>query len=262
MLPRDTLQAQVAIITGGGTGLGRAMAVEFARLGAKLVLASRSPEHLEPTAAELRQNGAEVLAVPTDVRDPAQVDRMVAQTKERFGRVDILVNNAAGNFVCKAEDLSPNGWRVVVDIVLNGSFYCSRAAGREMIAQGHGGKILSVLATYAWTGGPGTVHSAAAKAGVLAMTRTLAVEWARHKIRVNALTPGAVQTEGASGALWGNPEAARKLLANIPVGRLGDPQEIAHAAAYLVSPYADYINGANLTLDGGAWLGRGFLAVQ
>src|SRR3990172_8185074 len=212
MLPPNTLQGQVAIITGGGTGLGRAMALEFARLGARLVLASRSAEHLEPTAAELRQKGAEVLTVPTDVRDPAQVDRMVQQTKERFGQMDILVNNAAGNFVCKAEDLSPNGWRAVVDIVLNGTFYCSRAAGREMIASGRGGKILSVLAPYAWTGGPGTVHSAAAKAGVLALTRTLAVEWAPYKIRVNAIAPGPVATEGASSRLWGNPEAERHLL--------------------------------------------------
>ena len=262
MLPENTLQGQVAVITGGGTGLGRAMAFEFARLGARLVLASRSLEHLDPTAAELRRQGGEVLAVPTDVRDPAQVDRMVAQVKERFGGIDVLVNNAAGNFVCKAEDLSPNGWRAVVDIVLNGTFFCSRAVGREMIAQGRGGNILSVLATYAWTGGPGTVHSAAAKAGVLAMTRTLAVEWAPHKIRVNAITPGAVQTEGASGALWGNPEAARKLLEKIPAGRLGKPEEIARAASFLVSPFAEYINGENLTLDGGSWLGRGFLAVQ
>ena len=262
MLPENTLKDQVAIITGGGTGLGRAMALEFSRLGAKLVLASRSPEHLDPTVAEIQQRGGEALAVPTDVRDPAQVDRMVQQTKERFGRVDILINNAAGNFICKAEDLSPNGWRAVVDIVLNGTFFCSRAVGREMIASGQGGKILSVLATYAWTGGPGTVHSAAAKAGVLSLTRTLAVEWARYKIRVNAIAPGAVVTEGASSKLWGNPEATQKLIAHIPVGRLGLPEEIADAAAYLVSSYADYINGEALTLDGGTWLGRGFLAVQ
>jgi len=262
MLPENTLKDQVAIITGGGTGLGRAMALEFFRLGAKLVLASRSPEHLDPTVAEIQQRGGEALAVPTDVRDPAQVDRMVQQTKERFGRVDILINNAAGNFICKAEELSPNGWRAVVDIVLNGTFFCSRAVGREMIASGQGGKILSVLATYAWTGGPGTVHSAAAKAGVLSLTRTLAVEWARYKIRVNAIAPGAVVTEGASSKLWGNPEATQKLIAHIPVGRLGLPEEIADAAAYLVSSYADYINGEALTLDGGTWLGRGFLAVQ
>ena len=167
-----------------------------------------------------------------------------------------------GNFVCKAEDLSPNGWRVVVDIVLNGSFFCSRAVGREMIAQGRGGKILSVLATYAWTGGPGTVHSAAAKAGVLALTRTLAVEWAPHKIRVNAVAPGPVATEGAGSKLWGTPEAQQRMVGQIPVGRIGRPEEIAQAVAYLVSPHADYINGEALTMDGGEWLGKGFLAFQ
>lgn len=238
------------------------MALEYSRLGAKLVLASRNAEHLEPTVAEIQQRGGDAIAVPTDVRDPAQVDRMVQQTKERFGGIDILVNNAAGNFICKAEDLSPNGWRAVVDIVLNGTFFCSRAAGREMIAQGRGGNILSILATYAWNGGPGTVHSAAAKAGVLALTRTLAVEWGPHKIRVNAIAPGAVRTEGAGSKLWASPESQQKLVTRIPVGRMGNPEEIAQAAAYLVSPYAEYINGEALTMDGGAWLGRGFLAVQ
>ncbi len=262
MLPANTFSGQVAIVTGGGTGLGRAMALEYARLGARLVLASRSREHLEPTVAEIQKAGGEALAVPTDVRDPAQVDRMIQETKKKFGGVDILVNNAAGNFICKAEELSPNGWKAVVDIVLNGTFFCTRAAGLEMIAQKRGGKILSVLATYAWTGGPGTVHSAAAKAGVLALTRTLAVEWASHKIRVNAIAPGPVATEGASSKLWGTPEAEKKLLSKIPVGRIGTPQEIAHAAAFLVSPYAEYINGEALTMDGGEWLGKGFLAVQ
>lgn len=262
MLPPNTLAGQVAIITGGGTGLGRAMALEYSRLGAKLVLASRSAEHLDPTVAEIQQRGSQAIAVVTDVRDPAQVDRMVQQTKQTFGGIDILVNNAAGNFICKAEDLSPNGWRAVVEIVLNGTFFCSRAAGREMIAQGRGGKIVNILATYAWNGGPGTVHSAAAKAGVLALTRTLAVEWGPYKIRVNAIAPGAVTTEGAGSKLWATPEAQSKLLAKIPVGRMGTPEEIAQAAAYLVSPYAEYINGESLTMDGGAWLGRGFLAFQ
>ncbi|HWP83583.1 MAG TPA: 2,4-dienoyl-CoA reductase [Terriglobia bacterium] len=262
MLPANTLQGQVAIITGGGTGLGRAMALEFARLGAKIVIASRNPEHLEPTVVELKGTGCEAISVVTDIRDPAQVDHMIQKAKERFGAVDILVNNAAGNFICKAEDLSPNGWRVVVDIVLNGTFFCSRAAGKEMITSGRGGKILNVLASYAWTGGPGTVHSAAAKAGVLAMTRTLAVEWARHKIRVNAITPGRVETEGAGSKLWSTPEARARMLAEIPVGRMGTCEEIAMGASYLVSPYADYINGENLTMDGGGWLGKGFLAYQ
>jgi NAD(P)-dependent dehydrogenase (short-subunit alcohol dehydrogenase family) len=238
------------------------MALEFCRLGARLALASRNWEHLEPTVGEIKARGGEAIAVQTDVRDPAQVDRLIAETKQKFGGIDILVNNAAGNFICKAEELSPNGWRAVVDIVLNGTFFCSRAAGREMIAQGRGGNILNVLATYAWTGGPGTAHSAAAKAGVLALTRTLAVEWGPYRIRVNAIAPGAVATEGAASALWGTPEAERKLLSKIPVGRMGRPEEIAHAAAYLVSPYAEYINGEALTMDGGAWLGRGFLALQ
>ena len=262
MLPPDTLKNQVAIITGGGTGLGRAMALEFSSLGAKLVLASRSIEHLEPAVAEIQKTGGEAIAVATDVRDPAQVDRMIAETKAKFGGVDILVNNAAGNFICKAEDLSPNGWKAVVDIVLNGTFFCTRAAGREMISQKRGGKVLSVLATYAWTGGPGTVHSAAAKAGVLAMTRTLAVEWAQHGIRVNAITPGATATEGAGSKLWGTPEAQQRLVRDVPVGRMGLPEEIARGAAFLVSPFADYINGESLTMDGGAWLGKGFMSFQ
>src|SRR5437016_8903773 len=198
MLPDRALDGRVAIVTGGGTGIGRAIALEYARLGARLVLASRSPEHLEPAAEELgAKPGAEVLAVPMDVRVPEQVERLCDETVRRFGSIDILVNNAAGNFICPAEKLSPNGWNAVVNIVLNGTFYCSRAAGLRMIASGRGGSILNIVATYAWTGGPGTIHSACAKAGVVSMTRTLAVEWARYKIRVNAIAPGPVETEGA-----------------------------------------------------------------
>ena len=160
MLPAKTLDGRVAIITGGGTGIGRAIGLEYARLGARLALASRSPEHLEPAAEELRAKcGAEALAVPTDVRVPEQVERLCEETMRRFGSIDILVNNAAGNFICPAEKLSPNGWNAVVSIVLNGTFYCSRAAGLRMIAAGRGGSILNIVATYAWTGGPGTIHS-------------------------------------------------------------------------------------------------------
>lgn len=259
MLPEGTLAEQVAVITGGGTGLGRAMALEFSRLGAALVLASRKPEHLNPTVCEIQNRGGRALAVPTDVRDPQQVDRLVSETLREFGRADILVNNAAGNFVCRAEELSPNGWRAVVEIVLNGTFFCSRAFGKEMIARGTGGRILNIIATYAWTGGPGTVHSASAKAGVMAMTQTLAVEWARYRIRVNAIAPGAIPTEGAAGQLWNDSAVEKRVLANIPAGRFGTQAELANAAAYLVSPYSDYITGDVLTLDGGAWLGRGFL---
>ncbi len=257
MLAENTLRGRVAVITGGGTGIGRAIAIEFARLGARLVLASRSPEHLEPTAQQLRATGADVLTVPTDVRDPAQVDRLCETTLRSYGRADILVNNAAGNFICPAEKLSVNGWNAVVNIVLNGTFYCSRAFGLRMIESGLGGNILNIVAAYAWTGGPGTIHSASAKAGVVTMTRTLAVEWAQHKIRVNAICPGPIETEGAAAHLWADPEARAGMLKTIPRGRIGEPQEIANAAAYLVSDYADFITGEVLVIDGGQWLGKG-----
>jgi len=257
MLPEGTLQDRVAIITGGGTGLGKAMSQEFSRLGARVVLASRNEDNLKRTAAEIEAQGGQALAVPVDVRNPDQVDRMVQAALDRFGRIDILVNNAAGNFVCPAEDLSVNGWNAVVNIVLHGTFYCTRAVARHWIDQGRGGSILNILATYAWTGGPGTVHSAAAKAGVLAMTRTLAVEWASKGIRVNAIAPGPVDGTGAAPQLWPTEEARQVVLESIPLGRMGRPDAIAQAAAYLVADYAGCINREVLTIDGGQWLGRG-----
>jgi NAD(P)-dependent dehydrogenase (short-subunit alcohol dehydrogenase family) len=257
MLPEKSLAGRVAIITGGGTGIGRAIAHEYARLGAKLLLASRSAEHLESAAGELRSQGAEVATWPTDVRVPEQVDRMCDEAVRRFGSLDVLVNNAAGNFICPAEKLSPNGWNAVVNIVLNGTFYCSRAAGLRMIESKRGGNILNIVAAYAWTGGPGTIHSACAKAGVVTMTRTLAVEWARFKIRVNALSPGPVETEGAGSKLWASPEAREEMLKTVPRGRTGNAQEVAHAAAYLASDFADFITGEVMVMDGGQWLGKG-----
>lgn len=257
MLPAKSLEGRVAIVTGGGTGIGFAIASEFARLGARLVLASRSAEHIEPAARELQALGFKALPVPTDVRIPEQVDHLMEETLRRFGSVDILVNNAAGNFICPAEKLSVNGWNAVVNIVLNGTFYCSRAAGLKMIENGHGGNILNIVAAYAWTGGPDTVHSASAKAGVVAMTRTLAVEWARHKIRVNAIAPGPVETEGAGGHLWPSPESREAMIRAIPRGRIGDVSEIAHAASFLVSDFADFITGEVMVMDGGQWLGKG-----
>lgn len=257
MLPEKTLEGRVAVVTGGGTGIGLGIAQEFARLGAKLVLASRSPEHLESAARELCAKGAEVETVPTDVRVPDQVDRMCDEAVRHFGSLDILVNNAAGNFICPAEKLSPNGWNAVINIVLNGTFYCSRAAGLRMMEGKRGGSILNIVAAYAWTGGPGTIHSACAKAGVVTMTRTLAVEWSRFKIRVNAISPGPVETEGAGSKLWGSPEARAAMLATVPRGRIGEIHEVAHAAAYLVSDFADFITGEVLVMDGGQWLGKG-----
>jgi NAD(P)-dependent dehydrogenase (short-subunit alcohol dehydrogenase family) len=257
MFRDDLLKDQVAIITGGGTGIGLAIARRFAGLGARVVLASRNAEHLAAGAAVISGDGREALTVPTDVRDPDQVDRLINRTVERFGRVDILVNNAAGNFICRAEDLSPNGWTAVVNIVLNGSFFCARAVARHLIARGAGGSIVSILANYVWTGSAGTVHSAAAKAGVLSMTRTLAVEWARHGIRVNAVAPGPIESPGAARQLWSTDDAVERISSRVPLGRWGQAAEVADAVTYLVSPGAGFITGDVITIDGGTWIGRG-----
>jgi len=192
-----------------------------------------------------------------DVRNPEQVDEMVTRTVRHFGRIDILVNNAAGNFVCRAEDLYPNGWNAVIGIVLNGSFYCSRAVGRHMIHRGGGGSIVSILANYVWTGSAGTIHSAAAKAGVMSMTQTLAVEWARYNIRVNAVAPGPIESPGAARQLLDSPEAVQRITDMVPLKRWGKPEDVAKAVGFLASDDANYITGEVLTVDGGAWLGRG-----
>ncbi len=245
-------------MTGGGTGLGKAIALELARLGADLVLASRNPEHVESAAGEIRALGRKALAVKCDVREVEQVMDAVRATKEAFGRIDVLVNNAAGNFVCPAENITPNGWRSVLGIVLDGTFYCSRFFGEAMIER-NSGAILNIGASYAWTGGPGTVHSAAAKAGVHSMTQTLAGEWARFGIRVNCLVPGPVMTEGASSRLFATPEIQKMILDHVPLRRFGTAEEMARIAAFLCSDYASYVTGEIFCADGGAWLNRGYL---
>jgi NAD(P)-dependent dehydrogenase (short-subunit alcohol dehydrogenase family) len=251
------LKGRVAIVTGGGTGIGLAIAKRLGELGARLAIGSRNSANIEHGSAELRQAGFDPLVVQIDVRNPEQVDEMVHRVVHHFGRIDILINNAAGNFICRAEDLSPNGWNAVIGIVLNGSFYCSRAVGRHMIARGKGGAIVSVLANYVWTGSAGTIHSAAAKAGVLSMTQTLAVEWARHRIRVNAVAPGPIESAGAAKQLWSTPEAVERVTRMVPLGRWGQPSEVADAVGFLVSDQAGFITGETLTIDGGASLGRG-----
>jgi NAD(P)-dependent dehydrogenase (short-subunit alcohol dehydrogenase family) len=257
MFDKDLLKGRVAIVTGGGTGIGQAIATRFASLGCRTVIASRDAEHLEAGVAAVHRAGQEASAFQVDVRDPEQVDAMVAYAVKTFGRADILVNNAAGNFVCRAEELSPNGWNAVIGIVLNGSFYCARAFGRHLIASRREGAIVSVLANYVWTGSPGTIHSAAAKAGVMSMTQTLAVEWAPHRIRVNAVAPGPIESPGAARQLWDSPEAVRRITAQVPLGRWGQPSEIADAVAFLASPLAGFITGETLTVDGGSWMGKG-----
>jgi NAD(P)-dependent dehydrogenase (short-subunit alcohol dehydrogenase family) len=258
MFEANLLQDQVAVITGGGTGIGLAIARRLGTLGARIAIASRNAEHLEQGANVLREAGIDALAVQLDVRNPEQVDEMVLRTVKHFGSLDLLVNNAAGNFICRAEDLSPNGWNAVVGIVLNGSFYCSRAVGQYMIARKRGGSIVSVLANYVWTGSPGTIHSAAAKAGVMSMTQTLAVEWAPHGIRVNAVAPGPIDSSpGAAKQLWSSQEAVDRISAMIPNHTWGTPAQIADAVVFLAAPQTAFITGEILTIDGGAWINRG-----
>jgi NAD(P)-dependent dehydrogenase (short-subunit alcohol dehydrogenase family) len=257
MFTPSLLKNQVAVVTGGGTGIGLAIAKRLGELGARLVIASRNSENLEKGSAELRHAGLDPLCVQVDVRNPEQVDELVERSVRHYGHIDVLINNAAGNFICRAEELSPNGWNAVIGIVLNGSFYCSRAIGRHMIARGKGGNIVSILANYVWTGSAGTIHSAAAKAGVMSMTQTLAVEWAPHRIRVNAVAPGPIESPGAAKQLWDSPDAVQRITDMVPLKRWGQASEVADAVAFLVAPGAGYITGEILTIDGGAWLGRG-----
>ncbi len=256
MLHAGALEGRVAIVTGGGTGLGRGMAQTFAALGARVVIASRKLEVLKDTAGKLSRDGCEVLPFVVDVRNRASIAALVDFTVERLGGVDILVNNAAGNFVVESASMSPNAWGTVIDIVLNGTWNCTQIVGKHMIDAGRGGAILNVVATYAMTGNPLTVHSAAAKAGVLALTKSLAVEWGRHGIRLNAIAPGPINGTGAADRLWADPATERRMKDNIAVGRFGEPAEVADLASYLVSDYAGFVTGACFIQDGGLWLRR------
>ena len=256
MLSGGIYEGQVAIVVGGGSGLGFAIARELAGLGATVVVAGRHPEALIETAGLIRAAGSRAHAHTADVREADQVDALIAAAVGEFGRVDVLVNNAAGDVVKGAESLSADEWQSVVSLVVDGGYLCAQAAARQMIEQGDGGAILNVLATYAWTGGAGSAYSAAVKAGLLAMMRALAAEWAPHGIRVNAITPGPTDTDGARAALWPTEEDRERAAASIPAGRLGKPEEMAWWATALCSPYADFITGQNLTIDGGYGLER------
>lgn len=256
MLVQDALKDQVVLVTGGGTGLGRSMASYFLTLGAKLVISSRKMEVLEKTAAELReQTGAEVLPLECDIRDYEQVDRMFRQAREYFGKIDVVVNNAAANFISPTDRLSVRAFHTILDIVLKGTANLTLIAGKDWISRKNAGVFLNIVTTYAFTGSAYVVPSAAAKAGVLAMTRSLAVEWAPHGIRSNAIAPGPFPTAGAWDRLLPG-ELADKFnpAKRVPLGRVGDHQELANLAAYLISPYSAYINGEIITIDGGEWL--------
>jgi NAD(P)-dependent dehydrogenase (short-subunit alcohol dehydrogenase family) len=260
MLSEGTLKGKVAIVTGGATGLGKAMAIEFARLGADIVIASRNHKNLERAASEISRLNPKVIFVQTDVRYPDQVENMVTKAVTEFGKIDILVNNAAGNFRVPSLEMSVNAWNTVVNIVLHGTWYCSQAVAKQMVKQKMGGAILNVGSTHVESGNPGTAHSTAAKAGVLALTKTLAVEWAPHHIRVNYIAPGPIEGTGAAAKLWSTPELEEEVLKRIPMGRMGTPQEVANLASYIVSDYADYVSGASFLLDGGGHLYKGIKA--
>jgi len=254
MFDKELLKGKSIIVTGGGTGLGKSMATRFAELGANLVITSRRQEVIDNTAEELRDHGGKVLAIACDVRDPEQVNDMVSQTVDEFGKIDILLNNAAGNFISPTEDLSPNAFKTIVDIVLNGTFNCTQAAGKVM-REKEGGVILNIVTTYAWTGSGYVVPSASAKAGVLAMTRSLAVEWAKYGIRTLAIAPGPFPTKGAWSRLAPPGLGIEKKMRNrVPLKRVGEHIELANLASYLVSDQAAYINGEVVTIDGGEWL--------
>jgi NAD(P)-dependent dehydrogenase (short-subunit alcohol dehydrogenase family) len=249
------LEGRVALITGGATGLGFAIASEFSRLGAKPVLAGRNQENLDAAVQKLTAAGAETLGVQTDVRHYEQVEKAVGVCVDRFGSLDILINGAAGNFYCPTEDLSPNGWRTVVDIDLNGTFLCCKAAFPHLKKSHFEGRIISIVTTYGPMGWPGQAHAGAAKAGIVSLTRALAVEWAPHKIHVNTISPGPIAgTEGVR-KLYEDREGALELQKRrVALGRLGEPSDIANAAVYLSCKAGDFVTGADMIVDGGRWL--------
>jgi NAD(P)-dependent dehydrogenase (short-subunit alcohol dehydrogenase family) len=254
MFEADLLKDKNIIITGGGTGLGKSMGMRFGELGAKIVITSRKQEVLDETAKEMKSAGISVLPIAGDVRNPEEVDRVVQKTKESFGTIDGLVNNAAGNFISPTENLTPGGFKAVTDIVLGGTFNFTLSAGKEMI-QSESGSILNIITTYAWTGSGYVVPSAAAKGGVLAMTRSLGSEWGKYGIRTNAIAPGPFPTKGAWARLVPPGLGIEKKMKNrIPLKRFGEHIELANLASFIMSDYAGYINGEVITIDGGEWV--------
>lgn len=247
-------EEKVIIVTGGSSGMGKYMARKFAEEGAHVIITGRDEAKLEQAKLEI---GESAYCYQMDVRSTEQVQGLVEFADEKFGKIDGLVNNAAGNFIVQAEDLSPNGWNAVIDIVLNGTFYCSSAVGKYWIERGQKGNILNMLATYAWDAGPGVVHSAAAKAGVMSLTRTLAVEWGRkYGFRVNGIAPGPIERTGGAEKLFQSEKAVQRTINSVPLGRVGKPEEIAELAAFIMSDKAAYMNGEIVTLDGGQWLNQ------
>lgn len=256
-LPAGTLDGHTVIVTGGGTGIGRGIAIEFARLGASVAIVSRKEEHRLAGVEAVEAVGGKAVGVSCDIRHPDQITAAFDEVEATLGPVTTLINNAAGNFAVAAENMSPNAWRSVTQIVLDGTFFMSTEFGRRRLAVGEEGSIVNIAATYAWTGGPGASHSAAAKAAVVNLTQSLAVEWASDGIRVNGIAPG-VFPHSDQDAHWGKgrEEMARARVVNVPAGRVGQVRELGWAATFLCSPYARYITGHTLVVDGGNWLRR------
>ena len=255
---------QVALITGGGTGIGFGIAQLLAELGATVVMASRNQAHLEPAVAQLRGAGGKADSLTLDVRDPEAVKAGIRSVADRLGRIDVLVNNASGNFYVPSESMSANAWRSVIEIDLSGTFFCSQAVMPAMRDHG-GGRIINTSMTLHYRGWPLMAHATAAKAGIDALTRTLALEWARYGIRVNAVAPGPIPTEGVKKAFSAPPDAVHDVFSAeramedyarraIPLARMGSPRDIANMVAFLASPAGDWITGSIMVVDGGEWL--------
>ncbi len=255
-LPAGTYAGATVLVTGGGTGLGLATATEFGRLGANVVVASRKEEHLSAGRAALEADGVAVATVTCDIRDPDAVAAAFDGAEQAFGLPDVLVNNAAANFPVPAEDMSPNAWRTVVDITLNGTFFCAREFARRHLAAGSPGSIVNIGASYAWTGGPGFAHSAAAKAGVKNMVETLAVEWGPYGIQVNGLVPGLFPHDDMTADIKGNLARTHDKDPCQPALRVGRLRELGWAATFLASPYARFVSGHTLVVDGANWQRR------
>ncbi len=256
MFQKNLLQGKNVFITGGGTGLGLAMAKRITELGGQCIIVSRKEEHLNQAKNILTEIGNAPWTHTCDVRDEKMVQSVVDKALEDLGHIDVLINNAAGNFLCPSEELTPKGFKIIIDIVLNGSFNCTLSIGRHMIERKNG-VILNILAPYIFTGSPYVLPSACAKAGVAAMTRTLAVEWGKYGVRVNGIAPGPFPTEGAWSRLIPEKGVEEKMIERIPLHRVGNPEELADLVVFLISDFSSYINGEIIFIDGGQWLRQG-----